>query len=135
MENVAVEAKKHRRIAVALSIIPGFGQFYHRQFFKGLILLVFATAYFVVFSNLFNIGLWGIWTLGTKPFRDDSLFLMVEGIIAILVIAIGLGIYIWNFYDAYQNGKKRDRNLQIHSIRDQYRNMVDSGFPYIILSP
>lgn len=134
MDNVA-ETTKHRKLATILSIIPGLGQIYHRQFFKGLILLIFAAAYFVVFANLFNIGLWGIWTLGTKAFRDDSLFLMVKGIIALLVIGIGLGIYVWNLYDAYQNGKKRDMNLQINSIRDQYRNMVDSGFPYLILSP
>jgi arabinogalactan oligomer/maltooligosaccharide transport system permease protein len=129
------EATRHRKVALGLSIIPGLGQIYNRQWFKGLALLILTFAFFTCFYNLFNIGLWGIVTLGTVPFRDDSLFLMVKGIIALLVIAIGLGIYAFNLYDAYKNGKRRDLGLGVHSLREQFRHVVDQGFPYLILSP
>ncbi|HEU5139532.1 MAG TPA: ABC transporter permease subunit [Bacillales bacterium] len=126
---------RYRKTAATLSIIPGLGQIYNRQLFKGFALLIIAIAYFMVFAHLFDIGLWGIWTLGTEPFRDDSLFLMVKGIIALLVIGIGLCVYAFNFYDAYQNGKKRDQGLKVNSVREQYHNMLEGGFPYLILTP
>jgi arabinogalactan oligomer / maltooligosaccharide transport system permease protein len=134
MQATTIE-KKHRKLAVSLSIIPGFGQLYNRQWLKGIVFLILTLSFFTGFYNLLNMGLWGIVTLGTVPFRDDSLFLMVKGIIALLVIAIGLGIYIFNLVDAYKNGKKRDLGLSVNSLRDQFRNVMDGGFPYVILSP
>ncbi len=74
-------------------------------------------------------------TLGTKPFRDHSIFLLVEGILAVLVLAFGVGIYAYNLYDAYQNGKKRDEGIAVHSVREQYQNLIQNGFPYLMLSP
>lgn len=127
---------KHRKTALILSIIPGLGQMYNRQFIKGTVLLLLAFSFIVAFYDILNIGLWGIVTLGTDLERGDhSIFLLVKGIIAILVLALGLGVYGYNLRDAYTNGKKRDLGLRLGSVSEQYRNVVDSGFPYLILSP
>lgn len=108
---------------------------YNKQFVKGLIFLVLTGSFIVAFADLLNMGLWGIVTLGTEVPRDHSVFLLVEGILALIVIAFGLGIYAFNLYDAYQNGKKRDIGTPLNSVKEQYRNLLDQGFPYLMVSP
>ncbi|WP_257349268.1 sugar ABC transporter permease [Pseudalkalibacillus decolorationis] len=125
----------HRKKALSLSLIPGLGQIYNRQLLKGFAFLILTISFIVAFKDLLNMGLWGIVTLGEELPRDHSIFLMVEGIIAIIVLLFGLSIYALNLFDAYENGKKRDKGLQLNSIREQYRNVVDTGFPYLMLSP
>ncbi len=131
-ENIA---SKHRKIALGLSIIPGVGQFYNRQILKGLIFLILCTAFFVAFADMISLGLWGLVTLGTDVKYDHSIFLLVKGIISLLVIVLGVLVYAYNLYDAYQNGKKRDLGNKLNSVREQYRTLVDSGFPYLMISP
>ncbi|KQL50746.1 sugar ABC transporter permease [Heyndrickxia shackletonii] len=130
-----VSQSKHQKSAVALSIIPGFGQIYNRQYIKGIILFILSFSFIVVFKDLLNMGLWGIVTLGVEVPRDNSIFLLIEGILALIVVVFGLGLYAFNFYDAFHNGKKRDHGIQLTTLRQQYRNVVDKGFPYLIISP
>ena len=131
----AVNGSKHRKTAIALSIIPGIGQLYNKQYVKGIIFLVLTCSFFVAFADLLNIGLWGIVTLGTEVPRDHSIFLLVKGILALIVIAFGLGVYTFNLYDAYQNGKKRDVGIPLNSVKEQYHHLLDQGFPYLMVSP
>ncbi|MGF2615321.1 sugar ABC transporter permease [Rossellomorea vietnamensis] len=129
---------KHRKTALALSLIPGLGQFYNKQNLKGGFFLIMAAAFIFVFRDLIDYGLWGILTLGettAAPYRDHSIFLMVYGILAIIIILFGLGFYAFNLYDAFKNGEKRDRGEKLSTIREQYRNLIDNGFPYLIMSP
>ena len=97
-----------------------------------------AAAFIFVFKDLIDYGLWGIFTLGedtSAPYHDHSIFLMVYGILAIIILIFGLGFYAFNLYDAYRNGEKRDLGEKLSTIREQYRNLVDNGFPYLIMSP
>jgi arabinogalactan oligomer / maltooligosaccharide transport system permease protein len=127
---------KHRKTALALSLIPGLGQLYHRQILKGVFFLIMTLSFILVFKDLISLGLWGITTLGTDvSYGDHSIFLMVYGILAIIVILFGIAFYLYNLRDAYKNGAKRDNGEKIATIREQYRNLVDNGFPYLIMSP
>lgn len=134
MEALAKQTN-HRKTAALLSIIPGIGQLYNKQRIKGAFFLLLAASYFIVFGNLLNMGLWGFFTLGTELPRDHSIFLLVEGVIAFIVIGFGLAFYAFNIYDAYQNGKKRDQGFKVASIKEQYQNVVDKGFPYLLVGP
>lgn len=131
----SIQSPKHMKMAILLSIIPGLGQLYNRQFLKGIVLLVLTASFFITFTDLLNIGLWGIVTLGTEVPRDHSIFLLVKGILAIIVIAFGLAIYAFNLRDAYVNGRKRDRGEQLGTVKEQYHNLIDNGFPYLMISP
>lgn len=121
--------------AALLSIIPGFGQFYNKQWGKGAFFLVFSIAFIAVFKDLFNMGLWGIVTLGEQVPRDNSIFLLAEGIIAVIVIFFGLAFYYLNIKDAYAIGKRREEGFAIPSIKEQYQVLLAEGYPYIITSP
>jgi arabinogalactan oligomer / maltooligosaccharide transport system permease protein len=125
----------HRRIATALSIIPGLGQLYNKQYLKGTAFLILTGAFFGVFSDLLNMGLWGLFTLGEQTPRDHSIFLMVKGILALIVLLFGIGFYLFNLNDAYKVGLKRDTGERLSTVKEQYNNLIDNGFPYLIMSP
>ncbi|MBT2684268.1 sugar ABC transporter permease [Bacillus sp. ISL-37] len=125
----------HRRIATALSIIPGLGQLYNKQYLKGIAFLILTGAFFGVFADLLNMGLWGLFTLGEQTPRDHSIFLLVEGILALIVLLFGIGFYLFNLNDAYKTGLKRDIGERLSTVKEQYNNLIDNGFPYLIMSP
>lgn len=125
----------HRKIASALSIVPGLGQLYNKQYLKGSIFLILAASFLIAFWDFIDIGIWGIVTLGVQLPRDNSIFLMVYGIISIFLLLIAAIIWIINVRDAYKNGQRRDMGQQLNSIRGQYQNLIDNGFPYLMLSP
>ncbi|MBM7603867.1 arabinogalactan oligomer/maltooligosaccharide transport system permease protein [Metabacillus crassostreae] len=126
---------QHRRNALLLSVIPGLGQFYNKQWIKGLIYLILGVSFIAVFKDLLNMGFWGLFTLGTEVPRDNSVFLLAEGIIAVIVTCFGLGIYYLNLRDAYNNGKLRDENKELSSLKEQYQNLMAHGYPYVISGP
>ncbi|MEH7010163.1 ABC transporter permease subunit [Neobacillus niacini] len=128
-------ATNHRKKALILSIIPGLGQLYNKQFLKGVSFLIMSAAFFYVFYDLLNIGLWGLVTLGEIPFTDHSIFLLVYGILALIVLVFGIGFYLFNLRDAYKVGGSRDNHEPISTVKEQYRNLIDNGFPYLIMSP
>ena len=134
MEDISAPSK-HRKRATLLSIIPGCGQFYNKQLLKGSIFFILAVAFLYVFWDLLDMGIWGIVTLGTETPRDHSIFLLVYGIIALIVLIFGIAFYIYNVRDAYNNGKKRDMGIPLNSVREQYKHLIDDGFPYLMISP
>lgn len=124
-----------RKIALLLSILPGFGQFYNKQWIKGLLFLGFGISFFLVFGDLLNMGFWGLATLGTEVPRDNSIFLLAEGLIAVIVTIFGLAFYYVNLRDAYKNGKLRDENKPLSSLKRDYQNLIAQGYPYLISGP
>lgn len=125
----------HRKKALILSIIPGLGQLYNKQLLKGASFLIMSAAFVYVFYDLLNIGLWGLVTLGEIPFEDHSIFLLVYGILALIVLVFGIGFYLFNLRDAFKVGQKRDNQEPVSTVKEQYRNLIDNGFPYLIMSP
>ena len=100
----------HSKTAAVLSLLPGGGQFYNKQWLKGLLYLIATVSFAFAFGDLLNIGLWGIVTLGEQIPRDNSVFLLAEGILAIIILFFGVTLYLLNIRDAYKNGERRDRH-------------------------
>lgn len=125
----------HSKTAAVLSLLPGGGQFYNKQWLKGLLYLIATVSFAFAFGDLFNIGLWGIVTLGEQIPRDNSVFLLAEGILAIIILFFGVTLYLLNIRDAYKNGERRDRQLPVTSLRESYLNLVEQGYPYVISGP
>lgn len=121
--------------AALLSIIPGVGQLYNKQKIKGGLFFFFFAMYLIVFKDLFNMGLWGIVTLGTQVPRDNSIFLLAEGLVSLIVIAFGLFFYYLNIRDAYKNGELVDQGLEVNSIKQSYHALLKEGYPYLMSSP
>ncbi|MGL4819880.1 MAG: sugar ABC transporter permease, partial [Bacilli bacterium] len=125
----------HRMRALWLSLIPGLGQLYNRQPVKAALWFVLAASYLVVFRDLLQYGFWGLWTLGEEVPRDNSLFLLVEGILTVIVSGFGLGALYFCARDAYVTGRTRDEGQRVKSVKQQYHTLIDAGFPYLMISP
>ncbi|PNH77779.1 sugar ABC transporter permease [Vibrio diazotrophicus] len=127
--------RSHRVTASLLALIPGFGQLYNRQFVKGIMFFILLTSFYAVTRDFISHGMWGLVTLGENLPEDNSVFLLAEGIIASLVVIFGLVVYVLSISDAYKNGKLTDEGRELNSLRVQYRNVINAGFPYLMISP
>ncbi|QGH63806.1 ABC transporter permease subunit [Serratia proteamaculans] len=125
----------HAVAALIMALIPGFGQFYHRQWAKGLIFLLLLSSFVGVSWKFLTERLWGLYTLGSEVPRDNSIFLLAEGILSVLVIGFGLTIYALSLRDAWVNGRKRDAGMALNSVRKQYQMLLSEGFPYLMITP
>lgn len=123
------------KLALALSIIPGLGQFYNRRFMKGSIFLILAISFLVTFYEFLNIGLWGIFTLGTVPGRDHSLVLVIQGLVSIFLLLFSLLFFYINLRDAYKDAERLKQGFGIPTLRESFHNTYDKTFPYFLVGP
>lgn len=126
---------QYAKIAALLSLIPGFGQFYNKQFIKGALFFIVMSCFLGVFNDFLQQGFWGLFTLGTELPRDNSVFLLAKGVISVLIATFGVGIYYWGLRDAYLCGEKRDQGYALSGIRKQYQLLLSEGFPYLMITP
>ncbi|KYC66006.1 carbohydrate ABC transporter permease [Heyndrickxia coagulans] len=127
---------KDVRKAGLFSLIPGLGQFYNKQPFKGVLFL----AIFILFAiQMIVAGIPAIndfITLGSVPRVDHSLFLLIKGSLQIILIAIFLAFYLLNIYDARRVAAiwnlKGTANTSTKAI---LKNAWDAGFPYLLTIP
>ncbi len=130
------QKKKDVKKATLLSIIPGLGQIYNEQKFKGFIFLGIFVLYII---ELFTFGLSafdGFITLGTVPVEDHSLFLLIEGTLQIIITAIFLIFYGLNIRDAHIVAKKWNNGLKVNTTAKAIiENVLDDGFPYLLTLP
>ena len=48
-----------------------------------------------------------------------------------------LVLTLWGIalHDGYVCGKRRDEGKELYSVRRQYKNLLDNGFPYLMIAP
>ncbi|XOK64006.1 carbohydrate ABC transporter permease [Paenibacillus elgii] len=113
---------QHRITAAVLSCVGlGLGQWYNRQWLKGLVLLLIEVAALKYFVQNLGQALWGIATLGEQAMHlekvngitkmvpgDHSIFLLIQGVITLLVLGLFILLYVLVVKDAYLVGKLRE---------------------------
>lgn len=128
--------KKKKAMWLSL-LFMGLGQFYNKQYIKGTIFALIEIISLIFGIPYFRKSLWGLITLGEVKFHyvngkavyDHSLFLMLQGIIALLVLAILIIIYVLNIVDAKKNAERIEiKKTTLHDV-------LDKNFPFIILAP
>jgi arabinogalactan oligomer/maltooligosaccharide transport system permease protein len=121
--------------ALLLSIIPGMGQFYNRKFYKGSIFFILFSAFVIAFADFIDMGLWGIFTLGTQVGRDHSLVLIIQGLVTIFLLIMALLFYVINLRDAYKDADKLKNGFTIPSLKESFHNTYEKTFPYFLIGP
>ncbi|MTH54279.1 ABC transporter permease subunit [Bacillus mangrovi] len=130
--------------AVLSLIFMGLGQLYHRQFVKGILLMLLEVYLFVFWTLPFRWAMWGLTTLGETPQKqvgfevtrgDHSIFLLIEGIIFFILFCLFLWIYYLTVKDAYKVGRLREAGVTPNSFSQTWRHVMEYGFPYILLTP
>ncbi|MBO0478313.1 sugar ABC transporter permease [Vagococcus fluvialis] len=128
--------QKDVKKATLLSLIPGLGQFYNEQKFKGIIFLGVFIAFVI---ELFTFGVSaidGFITLGTVPMEDHSLFLLIEGTLQIIITFVFVVFYVFNIKDAKSVAKKWNSGQKVNTTtKEIINNMLDEGFPYLLTLP
>ena len=138
--------KNYARIGALLSLLfMGLGQLYHRQFIKGILYALLELYVLIFYSNIFISSIYGLYTLGENvqvrsrgkivEQGDHSIFLMIQGIIALLLVAIFIFIYVNNIRDAYKTGKLREAQAPVPNFKQTMANTWEKGYPYLLLSP
>ncbi|VMK98754.1 sugar ABC transporter permease [Streptococcus pneumoniae] len=74
--------------AALLSIIPGLGQIYNKQKAKGFIFLGVTIVFVLYFLALATPELSNLITLGDKPGRDNSLFMLIRGAFHLIFVIV-----------------------------------------------
>lgn len=142
------EMRYHSRTAALLSVISmGLGQLYNRQWIKGLILLgLHITGIYYLMTKLAG-DIWNLFTLGDTPTMlkkvgkiyknvegDHSIFMMIYGLVAVMIVCIWLVIYYLNIRDALLNGRERDSGKEAPGFAQTLRNVNMKSFPYLLLA-
>jgi arabinogalactan oligomer / maltooligosaccharide transport system permease protein len=142
------EMRNHSRTAALLSVLGmGLGQLYNRQWVKGLIFFGLHLAGILLLVMKLGNSIWGLFTLGDTPTKlmkvgkiyknvegDHSIFMMIYGLIAFMVLLIWLVIYAVNIRDAFRTGKLRDSGQAAPRFVQTLRNLNAKSFPYLLLA-
>jgi len=136
---------QHSTKSSVLSVLySGLGQIYNGQYVKGVLFALLHTLFIFLMLPSVSGSLLGLFTLGDTPQKivsgkvvhgDHSIFMMIYGIVAFLVLLVFLAFYIFNIIDAKKTGKMRDHGNPITDFRTSIKNILEKGFPYVLLSP
>ncbi|AJY77420.1 sugar ABC transporter permease [Paenibacillus beijingensis] len=142
------QARAHAKTAAILSVLGmGLGQFYNRQFVKGMLFLAAEIIYIYYLITSLASNFAGLITLGETPTKlqkvgklyknvagDHSIFMMIYGLVALMFIGILAVLYVINVRDAYRTGKLRDEGKEAPGFTQTVRNLTQNSFPFLLLS-
>ncbi|TFJ47540.1 sugar ABC transporter permease [Carnobacterium divergens] len=135
MKPKAVQPNEVKK-AMRLSFIPGLGQFYNGQPFKGVIFLGLTIIFISQMAVSGVQALTGLVTLGSVPIEDHSLFLMIEGTLQLIITVLFLVFYSINLMDAKRVATMKSNGEKINrTAKEIIANMLDHGFPYLLTFP
>lgn len=122
--------------AALLSIIPGLGQIYNKQKAKGFIFLGVTLVFVLYFLVLAAPELSNLITLGEKPGRDNSLFMLIRGAFHSIFVIVYLAFYILNIKDAHTIAKRINNGIPVPlTLKDMIKGIYENGFPYLLIIP
>ncbi|NLP46789.1 MAG: sugar ABC transporter permease [Epulopiscium sp.] len=133
---------KNSKKSMALSILfMGFGQFYNKEYLKGMIYFLIEVIS-IIFIPYFKKSIYGLITLGNIPLHyvdgiaegDHSIFLLVDGLIATLLLTLVAIIYIINIIDAKKIGELREQGKAALTTKQFILYVWDKYFPQFILA-
>ncbi|HFI0462819.1 TPA: ABC transporter permease subunit [Streptococcus suis] len=128
--------KQNPTLAMLLSLIPGGGQFYNKQYIKGTTFLAIACLFLYQLQTFGINAIKGFITLGEVPREDHSLFLMIIGTLQIIITAIFIIFWIFNISDAKRIANLWNQGLPVNTtFKEHKENILDNGFPYLLVIP
>ena len=137
-KKVRMKYGPHAKKAGLYSIIPGGGQLYNGQRFKAIVMFLIFIGFLV---QIIGAGLpifQDFITLGTVPWEDHSLFILIKGSLELIIVGLFLLFYGINIYDAMHVGVLYDEGHADHvnrSMKENLKVLATSGFPYLFTFP
>lgn len=141
---IPIEVHKERPIfSIPTAILPGLGQLFNRQYMKALLFFIgslfiylIAIPYALGYGNYQGQGLAGLVSLANGGLKiHRSMIFMIEGIIAIFLLLIAVGIFIFSFRDV-RNVEKNEIKGVRKNLWFETRAIIDEkGFPILVSAP
>ncbi|MBM7557581.1 ABC transporter permease subunit [Halanaerobacter jeridensis] len=158
--NISTNSNQRWMSSLFSALFMGLGQLKNKQYLKGILFIIYQSIIWFINIDITSLVLgniklpgislsfepfyllnylqqkiYGVYTLGTIPGEDHSLFFLIEGLVAIIFTFILIGIHIFNIVDAYKNGKLVDQGEETPDFSKSWDNFLEAGFPYIGMSP
>lgn len=131
------------KAGIASAILWGSGQFLNRQYIKGIFFLIAQIVFLLCLTPMYE-GIRGFITLGEKAMiiegskvthGDNSLILLLFGIVWLIIAILFLFIYIANIRDAVICYRNRMDEKEQPAIGEWSNVFKERSFPYIMLIP
>ena len=131
------------KAGLASALVWGSGQLWNRQYVKAAFFFLCQIGLIIAMPSL-RYGLWGLFTLGETEMvingssvtqGDNSIILMILGIVWALVALLFIGIYIGNVLDAVKDRVILESGKKLPNVREWIHNFKDKSFPYAMLIP
>lgn len=139
------DMKSHKAVIAGIfsAIIWGGGQFLNGQFIKATFFLMSQIGFLFALPKVIP-SIQGIITLGDTAMKiqgskvthgDNSMLLLIFGLIWIFITLIFVFIYILNINDAVKIATLREQGKKVLRGKEWLKRMSDHAFPYIVLTP
>ncbi len=119
----------------ASMIVMGLGQLMYKQWVKGFMFLFIQIAFIVYFVLTGATDLFGFFTLGTRESNawygvegDNSVVMLIMGILAILIIILYTAVYVANIRDVYRTQCAADTLKKPASFKQEAGALLDKSF-------
>lgn len=132
----------HSSVPVKASlIVMGLGQMMQRQWTKGCLYLATLIAYIAYLILAGKSDIVGFFTLGTQKGDawlgiegDNSILMLLRGILAFIITAVFIGIYISNVRDVYESDVCIKQNKKLPNFFKAFSIFMDKKFYKIALA-
>ncbi len=134
--------KKSVKSAIFSALFMGAGQLYNKEYFKAVFYGLIEIMSFIFVIPYIKVSLYGLMTLGETPLHfvegiaqgDHSIFLLVDGLIAVLVLIIIVLIYIMNILDARSSAKRIEDGKEPMTIKVFFQHIWRKYFAQFMLA-
>ncbi|MDA3932218.1 MAG: sugar ABC transporter permease [Tenericutes bacterium] len=135
-------------------LFMGAGNFYHKQFMKGLVFLAIQVGFLVIFFTNPEVGgtatvngtpigyksLMNLITLGTDDgsgwgFADNSMLMLLFGVLIIFMIIVFLFAWVTNIKSAYKVQKDIEKGKKPKKFKEDVAALFDSRFHILLITP
>lgn len=124
----------------ASMLVMGLGQLLYRQWGKGLMYLAIQLGYLYYLVTIGARDLFGFFTLGrvaTNPWYgiegDNSVVMLIMGVLAWIVTALYVVVYLSNVKDAYSTQKRVEAGGVPRRFREELAELLDAKFYKTVL--
>ncbi len=131
------------KAGVASALIWGSGQLWNRQYIKAAFFFLCQIGLIAALPAMAH-GLWGLFTLGETEMiiegsnvtpGDNSIILMILGIVWAIITLVFICIYISNICDAVKDRGILESGQKLLRAKEWIYNFKDKSFPYAMLVP
>ena len=140
---MTMRRSKKWRVGLASALIWGSGQLWNKQYVKALFFFLCQVGLVLALPSLRH-GLWGLFTLGETEMiingssvtqGDNSIILLILGILWALVTILFIGVYIGNIRDAINDRGILERGEPLKNVGEWIHDFREKSFPYAMLTP